>query len=127
MEIPDRDIHYRLYIWTLFTIEPVHVQLDLGVEGYRVGGGCPFLPPSHTRGVESSAPSHHASLHDLTSAEFSLSSPRIILPLVLPSIARIRIIRTSLVSFLFISSRVSYHQQLLWAPLQWPATTRTTM
>ena len=113
MHIPDRDIYYRLCIRTLLTIEPVHVQLYLRVGGYHVGRGCPFLPLSHTRGVELSAPSHHAFLHDLTSVEFSLISPRIV-----RTFTRKRIIRNSLVSFLFISSRVSYHQQLLWVLLQ---------
>ena len=122
MDIPDRDIQYRLCIRALLTIEPVHVELYLRVGGYRAGGGCPFLPLSHTRGVEPSAPSHHASLHDLISAEFYLISSRI-----LCTSTRKRIIRYSSASFLFISFRVSYHQQLLWVLLQWPATTRTTM
>lgn len=122
MDIPDRDIHSRLCIRTLLTIEPVRVQLDLRVEGYRVGGGCPFLPLSHTRGVEPSAPSHHAFLHDLTSAGFSSISPRM-----LHTVTREHIIRSSLVSFLFISFCVSHHQQLPWVLLQLPATTQTTM
>ena len=122
MDIPDRGIHYRLSIQTLLTIEQAHVQLYLRAEGHCVGGGCPFLPLSHTRGVEPSAPSHHAFLHDLTSAGFSLISPRI-----LRTVIREHIIRSSLVSFLFISFRGSYHEQLLWVLLQLPATTQTTM
>ena len=122
LNIPEGYIYYRLCIQALLTIEPMQVHLYLRVEGHRVGGGCPFLPFSHTRGVEPSAPSHHASLYDLTSAEFSVISPRI-----LRTVTRKRIIRSSLVSFLFISSRVSYHQQSLWVLLRLPATTQTTM